>query len=1048
MKNALIPQTWTYARAPLLSSIVSCIRVFCSALFAALAFGFASTAFAQVSGMVSGRVSNAATGTYLENAEVRIAGTNLVTTTLSGGRYHLTNVPAGPVTITASYTGLDRMEQRVTVGAGGSVTLNFELTSAQYGEVVRLGEFVVSTEREGNAQAIVEQRQAPNIKSVIASDAFGSVSEDNVGEFLKYMSGLTIDYVENDARQVRVRGLSAQYASVTIDGNPVASADLNISTGRSFQFEQVSLSTIETIEVNKTPLADQPANSLAGTINVRSKSAFTQKGRRIRYNANMTFNEFAMTLGKTTGWDNRERRKALPGGSLEFSDTFMAGRLGVVAALNHTGTYVEQKLIAGIGRVFNADPSDNATEIPRINSVNWQDGLKPTFRNAALINLDFRATPDMLLSLRTSYNFYDAPFHNRNWTFAGGAPSATNVVTNMGFGSVSVAPTAQNNTQNTVTIAGTNFRKYGGTFTINPAMEWKITPTTTVESGLSYSRSYQWYDSASEGYFNIVSARLDGVSWSMNSRPGSTALTMSQQPTGAGDTRSFLDISNYRSNTTAQIADRDAKDQTWSGRADVTMRFPDLKMPMTLKFGGDSRLLVKDIETWTRVWTINSNPAAGGINLALYPDPYIPDPKKGQTFIDLNGRVGPMPSLDKWRLYDLFANSGINTDPYTVRTAANQPFFATTAQAANSLRNRLQNMWDFEEEIQSAYVMSNVRTTKELRLIAGLRFEKTASQGKAFDDIGHTRTVSTTGITDTNNFQYIQTRYGNRTTKTQSYNDLFPSLQTRYAVNESMIARGAYYRSILRPNAQNLARSLAVNDDETAFQTANPDLKPEYGNNFDLRLEYYFEPVGAISTGFFYKQLQDMQVARTEDFTLTNVPQDIISQGYSPQDLVARNARITWVENAPETSLWGIELDYSQQLSFLPGAFSGLSVFANYTYTNLKNRELFLGGSGAPKQSANVGVNYRDRNFNGGVKVNWVDDRLLSAPANGAFTYERDRLQMDVNLNYRLHRRATLFMNIANLTGEPSYRYALRPEIITRHGEFGAKYTIGVRGDF
>jgi iron complex outermembrane recepter protein len=1048
MTSTLIRPTHTGQPGHALSFTVIRSRVLCGVLFAALLLGFVGTASAQGTGTVSGRVSNAATGAYLENAEVRIVGTNLATTTLSGGRFVFTNAPAGNVTIAASYTGLDRMEQQVSVAAGGSVTLNFELTSPQYGEILQLGEFIVSTEREGNAQAIVEQRQAANIKSVIASDAFGSVSEDNVGEFLKYMSGLTIDYVENDARQVRVRGLSAQYASVTIDGNPVASADLNISTGRSFQFEQVSLSTIDTIELNKTPLADQPANSLAGTINVRSKSALNQKGRRIRYNANMTFNEFAMTLGKTTGWDNRERRKALPGGSLEFSDTFMDGRFGVVASLNHTGTYVEQKIIAGIGRSFNADPSDNATEIPRISSVNWQDGLKPTFRDAALINLDFRATPDLILSLRTSYNMYNAPFHNRNWTLAGGAPSATNVVTNMGFGSVSVAPTAQNNTQNTATIAGTNFRKYGATFTVGPAMEWKITPNTTFEGGLSYSRSYQWYDSSNEGYFNIVTARLEGVSWSMDSRPGSTALTISQQPTGAGDTRSFLDISNYRSNTTAQIAERDAKDQTWSGRADVTMRFPHLKRPAVLKFGGDSRLLVKDIETWTRVWTINPNPAAGGINLALYPDPYIPDPRKGQTFIDLHGRVGPMPSLDKWRLYELFSTSGINTDPFTVLTAADQPFFVTPAQAANSLRNRLQNMWDFKEEIQSAYVMGNIRATNDLQIVAGLRFEDTKSQGKAFDDIGHARTVAATGITNTNDFDYILTRYGSRTTKTQSYNDLFPSMQARYTVNENTIVRGAYYRSILRPNPQNIARSLVVNDDETVFQTANPGLKPEYGDNFDLRLEYYFKPVGVISAGLFHKNIKDMQATVTEDFTLTNVPPDIIGQGYNPQDLVANNARITWVENAPETSLWGIELDYSQQLSFLPGAFSGLSVFANYTYTDLKNRELFLGGSGAPKQSANLGVNYRDRRFNGGVKFNWVDDRLLTAPANGAFTYERDRLQIDVNLNYQLHRRATLYLNIANLTGAPSYRYALRPEIITRHGEFGAKYTIGVRGDF
>ncbi len=1003
---------------------------------------------AQSTGMISGRVSNSATGSYLSNAQVSVTGTDLATTTVSGGRYVLANVPAGTVSVTVNYTGLDPMTQDVNVSAGGSATLDFGLTSAQYGEVLQMSQFVVAGTREGNAQAIVEQRVAPNLKTVIAADAFGSVSEDNVGEFLKYMSGLTIDYVENDARQVRVRGLSAQYASVTIDGNPVASADFNINTGRGFQFEQVSLSTIDTIEVSKTPLADQPANSLAGTINIRSKSALNQVGRRIRYNANMTINEYARTLGRTIGWDNQMRRKALPGGSLEFSDTFLDGRLGVVASINHTGTYVEQKIIANIGRVFNADPSDNATEVPRINQVNWQDGLKPTFRDSALINIDFKVTPDLILSLRSSFNQYDAPFHNRNWTFAGGAASATNVVSNMGFGSVSVAPTAQNNTQNTVTIAGTNFRKYGETTTFNPAMEWRINDRVHVEGGLSYSRSYQWYDSGEEGFFNIVTARLDGVSWSMDSTPGSTALRMTQQPTAGADTRSFLDISNYRGNTTVQLAERDAKDQTWSGRADVTVQLPDLAMPTVLKFGGDSRLLVKDIETWTKVWSMNANPAAGGIDLSLYPDPYTPDPKKGQTFTDVNGVTGPMPSLDKWRLHDLFSTSGFNTDPYAVTTAAEQPFFATAVQAANSLRNRLQNMRDFKEEIQSAYVMAQIRATADLQLVAGLRFENTKTEGRAFDDIGHNRTVAATGITNTNDFTYIQARYGSRQTKIQSYDDLFPSMQARYTINENLILRTAYYRSILRPNVQNLARSLSINDDESAFQTANPDLRPEYGDNLDARIEYYFEPVGAVSFGVFYKKIKDMQVSSTEDFTLNNVPQDIIDQGYTPAQLVANGANITWVENGPETSVWGFEADYSQQLSFLPGAFSGLGVFANYTYTDPKDRHLFVGGSGVPKQSANLGVNYRIGHFNGGVKINWVDERLLTAPANGAFTYEAPRTQIDVNLEYRLHRWTTVFMNIANLTGSPSERYALRQEMMTRHGAFGAKYTIGVKGTF
>ncbi|MDO8632087.1 MAG: hypothetical protein Q7R41_16510, partial [Phycisphaerales bacterium] len=344
----------------------------------------------------------------------------------------------------------------------------------------------------------------------------------------------------------RVRGLSAKYASVTIDGNPVASADFGIATGRSFQFEQVSLSTVDTIELNKTPLADQPADSLAGSINVKSKSALNQRGRRTKYSANLTFNEFAMTLGKTIGWDNQERHKALPGGSLEFSDTFLSGRFGVVASVNHTGTYVEQKIIANLGRTFDANPANNATEVPQINQVNWQDGLKPTFRDAVLVNLDFKATPELILSLRTSYNMYDAPFHNRNWTL--GANPATN--SNLSYGTVTTTAASAADTVNSVTVAGTNFRKFGATFTFNPAVNWRFNENVTFDGSLAYSRSYQWYDSDAEGFFNIVSARMNGVSWGYTSAPGSPALQLRQIANATSNPGSFFNLANYNSNNT------------------------------------------------------------------------------------------------------------------------------------------------------------------------------------------------------------------------------------------------------------------------------------------------------------------------------------------------------------------------------------------------------------------------------------------------------------------------------------------------------------------
>src|SRR5687768_8842148 len=149
--NPLPPQT--LRRALALTAIV--------ALFVTNMFAQASA-----SGTIEGRVLNAGTGAYLGNAEIRIVGTELVTTTTPDGRYQFTQVPPGEKTISASYTGLDRLQQQVNVQPGATVPLDFSLTTGQYSEVVRLGEFVVGSAREGNAKAIVDQRMAPNIKNV------------------------------------------------------------------------------------------------------------------------------------------------------------------------------------------------------------------------------------------------------------------------------------------------------------------------------------------------------------------------------------------------------------------------------------------------------------------------------------------------------------------------------------------------------------------------------------------------------------------------------------------------------------------------------------------------------------------------------------------------------------------------------------------------------------------------------------------------------------------------------------------------------------------
>ena len=154
-------------------------------------------ALAQGTGAISGRVFDPATGEYIRNAEVRVQGTQLSALTEEGGFYRIANAPTGDVTITVNYTGYEAASATLSVAAGQTATKDFELkglaSTRRADDVIQLGQFVVATEREGNAKAIMEQKGAMNVKTVVAADSFGDIAEGNIGEFLKFMPGITLD---------------------------------------------------------------------------------------------------------------------------------------------------------------------------------------------------------------------------------------------------------------------------------------------------------------------------------------------------------------------------------------------------------------------------------------------------------------------------------------------------------------------------------------------------------------------------------------------------------------------------------------------------------------------------------------------------------------------------------------------------------------------------------------------------------------------------------------------------------------------------------------
>src|SRR5687767_15829938 len=90
--------------------------------------------------------------------------------------------------------------------------------------------------------AVNEQRFALGQKSVISTDQFGTIPDNNPGEFMKWLPGVSVEYFANNIVGVSVRGLDAVSTEISFDGMPVASASTATAsvTGRDRNFEMRS----------------------------------------------------------------------------------------------------------------------------------------------------------------------------------------------------------------------------------------------------------------------------------------------------------------------------------------------------------------------------------------------------------------------------------------------------------------------------------------------------------------------------------------------------------------------------------------------------------------------------------------------------------------------------------------------------------------------------------------------------------------------------------------------------------------------------------------
>jgi hypothetical protein len=256
-------------------------------------------------GSIAGRVFNAGQGTYVNNARVAIESLRLETFTDESGNYSFPRVPAGVVTVRASFTGLPAEVQSVTVTAGRRAEGNFTLNGggpARADNAVVLDAFTVAAKRDMAASdvAVNEQRFAAEIKNIVSTDSFGDIADGNVGEFAKFMPGVTLNRSGSDGLTMSIGGVPPGGTPIMLDGNGIASAT-GSNANRQVEFENIAVGSLARVEVSRSQNPDSPANAIGGSVNLVSRSAFERSRPTYTVKTHLSFRGDDFSFGKEPG---------------------------------------------------------------------------------------------------------------------------------------------------------------------------------------------------------------------------------------------------------------------------------------------------------------------------------------------------------------------------------------------------------------------------------------------------------------------------------------------------------------------------------------------------------------------------------------------------------------------------------------------------------------------------------------------------------------------------------------------------------------------------
>jgi TonB-dependent receptor len=866
-------------------------------LILSMLFIFTGGIFGQST--LQGIVTDSLTQEALIGASISLVGTSQGAATNLEGEYRIPNITEGTYKIKVSYVGY--LPKQIDLSFKGNKTLQLfiQLSPTRIeGKTIE-----VSAQAQGQLSAINEQLSSNKIVNIVSADKMKELPDANIAESIGRLPGVSLGRTNGEADKVIIRGLSAQFNKVTIEGVPMVSTSGGLAAGatnygssnysdRSIDLSLLSDDLVKGVELSKSLRANMDADAIGGTINLTLKEA--PAGLHYDIQSNGGYNALI------SSWKNYKISGSV---SNRFFDNAIGLRLQLSAEDKALPSQQFNAGYDGVSPQSLLDPATNKVTLNLIRNTNSSrltiDDLdRKRYGGSVIFDYESDLVDILFLNTYVQKREFDQRYDNSiNFeAVADGLFSKYYSVSNF-------------DTEERTHSLQSKFKFWG----------------SELNASLSYTKGNYHNPGYDFPFIQVNTTNPYKVNAYLYANPASLmALAGSDKPTDfylrtLERTDNSLNDNDYDLKLDYTIPFKLSDDL--SGKFYAGGKFHEMdrnnrgnSSEFSLEYGGNETKREAFL-----LW-LNQNfiPNATGTN----PNHGI----SGLNFIDhnytapkfLNGRY----TMDPWE-YNIGLLSDIGREYYEQFP---ELYSVVGPESYNSLYN-------LAEKLRAGYIMAEINIGTDLTIVPGLRYEEERNTDGAY--VVYTNNVNRNGLAG----QLPIWRSINTTDV-----NYFPSVNVKYKAGENVQIMGAYYSSIARPDFSAISPLIDYAIDGSINASSNPYLKPAVAQNFDLGTSLFSNTIGLFSVNLFYKEIKDLVYSIPSYMPykrgdIVNAPSDILKRlpGLAYFDstwLYGYQSATTSIPiNNPEKAyIRGIELSWQTHLWYLPGILSGLVLDLNLSF--------------------------------------------------------------------------------------------------------------------